>query len=543
MGLNHNAVAILVGDIGRPPGTSIAMTASPEALLHAIAVAVPDREPPPDFKPEMARQAEDLRKKAIDLKKQQEEIVKQAEAMAKANADAHKDDANAQKQAGALAAKQEALAEKTHEEGAKANAAADPNAPKPEATTKPDDAGKPNDPNAKPNDPNAKPRTPDPELKTMAGRIEEASRAMTNAAKNMDASKGGDDKRMEQAVADAKRAAQELDRAAQKLENVRQEKLAQAIAQVEAQAGKILNDQKELAKDTEAAGKEPPKANDPGKDASTREFKNLAIRQAQLDVNVKAVATAVEQLHEWSQREGKSETTRHIEDAGNHLTRGEVDQKMTNAVVELTSKHAAQASAEQHDAVAAMEGAVASMRKASDSMAADREAQLKRAANEARQIEQGLVKLGAEPKAAASGPASRPAAASNDQAKNDASAKADDKGPLSDKDKKALKEDLSYDMARLAQHLQDRDFAAHEDVNAIQAGANKAGQLGVEKPDDKRKLDDLASLVRRVGDKLEAEYETTLEAKKLMAAQREECPPSYRQLVNKYYEALSEAGK
>jgi hypothetical protein len=368
---------------------------------------------------------------------------------------------------------------------------------------------------------------------------------MKDAASNMEASTGGD-KRMEQAIADAKRAAQELDRAALKLEAVRQEKLAQAIAQVEAQAGKILNEQKELNKDTEAAGNESSKPNDAGKDRSAREFKNLATRQAQLDVNVKAVIASIEQLHEWSQREGKGETTRHIEDAGNHLTRGQVEQKMTNAVVELSSKHATQASQEQHDAVHALEDAVVSVRKASDSMAADREAQLKRAADEARQIEQGLVKLGAQPKAATSGPASRPAGGSSDPTKNDPSAKADDnqpQQPLSDKEKKALKEDLSYTMARLAQHLQDRDFAAHEDVNAIRQAGGKAGQLDAARPDDKRKLDDLATLLRRVGDKLETEYETSLEAKKLMAAQREECPPSYRQLVNKYYEALSEAGK
>jgi hypothetical protein len=577
LGLNHTAVPILAGDVDRPRGSSVAMTKSPEELLHTIAIEVGARQPPPGFKPEMAKQAEELRKTALDLKKQEEDIVKKAEEIAKANADAPKKD-DAAKEAAALAAKQEALADKAHQESAKASAAADPNAPKPEA--KPDD-------NGKPVDPNAKPRALDPELKTMAGRIEDASQAMKDAAKNMKASTDGD-KRMEQAVADAKRAAQELDRAAQKLETVRQEKLAQAIAQVEAQAGKILNDQKDLNKDTEAAGKEPPKPGDASKD---KEFKNLAIRQAQLDVNVKAVMTEVEQLHEWSQREGKSETTKHIEDAGNHMTRGEVDQKMTNAVVELTSKHAAQAGAEQHEAVAAMEGAVASMRKASDSMAADREAQLKRAANEARQIEQGLVKLGAEPKAPTAGPASRPAVASNDPAKNDPAkadptkadptktdptkndpakndpakndpgkndptkndpskndplAKTDDKGPqqpLSEQEKKALKEQLSYDMARLAQHLQDRDFAAHEDVNAIQQASGKTEQLGVDKPDDKRKLEDLAALVRRVGDKLETEYETTLQAKKLMAAQREECPPSYRQLVNKYYEALSEAGK
>ena len=60
---------------------------------------------------------------------------------------------------------------------------------------------------------------------------------------------------------------------------------------------------------------------------------------------------------------------------------------------------------------------------------------------------------------------------------------------------------------------------------------------------DKNKKNEIATVVRRVRDKLEAEYKVTLDSKRLQDAQRDDCPPSYRQLVNKYYEALSEAGK
>lgn len=54
---------------------------------------------------------------------------------------------------------------------------------------------------------------------------------------------------------------------------------------------------------------------------------------------------------------------------------------------------------------------------------------------------------------------------------------------------------------------------------------------------------DLVKLMRRVTDRLEAELQHTQEANKLHEAQRDECPPSYRHWVNKYFEALSQRQK
>ena len=51
---------------------------------------------------------------------------------------------------------------------------------------------------------------------------------------------------------------------------------------------------------------------------------------------------------------------------------------------------------------------------------------------------------------------------------------------------------------------------------------------------------DLHGAAKRVHDKLEADFEVAVSAKALFQAQREECPPQYRPLVNRYFEALSE---
>ncbi len=535
LGLLRNGVLIFQPDGGFPRGTRLAGEKNPSELLQAITVEVAKVQPPPGYKPPLAQEAEKLRKTAADLKKQQEEIARRADEMAKADADPAKKDADqTQKDAKDLGAKQDELADKTRKEAEKAKDAA--------------------------NDKKTGEKT-DPEVKDVASRIEDASHAMKDAARNMT------DNRMEQAAADAKRAVQELQRAADKLDTVRQEKLAAAIAQAEAQAGKALKEQKELGKDTEAM-KDPANANDAKKD---KQFERLAVRQAQLQVNVKELMKDVDDLHKLAQREAKPETAKHVQDGANHLKRGEADQKMANAVVELAGKRADAAAQEQQAAQNSLEGAVVALRKASDSLAADRESELKRAANEARKIEQDLRKLGAEPKQLAAGPTSRPAVAMKDPAKDDPTAKGpqtqpaktdpsktddanknatarnDDKNapakPLSDREKKELKEDLSYDMERFAQHLENRDFASREEIGEIRKAAASPRPFSTERPDDKRNLDEIGTVVRRVRDKLEAEYQATLENKKLMAAQREECPPNYRQLVNKYYEALANEAK
>jgi len=57
---------------------------------------------------------------------------------------------------------------------------------------------------------------------------------------------------------------------------------------------------------------------------------------------------------------------------------------------------------------------------------------------------------------------------------------------------------------------------------------------------DPKFLQDVSGIVGSISDKIEAELQAKTEASKLFSSQREECPPSYRQFVNKYFEALSQ---
>ena len=62
-------------------------------------------------------------------------------------------------------------------------------------------------------------------------------------------------------------------------------------------------------------------------------------------------------------------------------------------------------------------------------------------------------------------------------------------------------------------------------------------------PSEEAKCEELMGIVRQVGAKLAAELEARLQAERLKDFQREECPPQYRPMVNKYYEILSQSAK
>ncbi len=541
-------------------------------------------------------------------------------------------------------------------------------------------------------------QTADPAARKMAGRMEDAAREMKDATRNLREGK------VEEAAAAAERARKELMQIATGADQLRQEKLAEAIAQAEKEAGRILNRQRELTAQTQAAAKTPA-------DQQDKEFKKLAFQQAQLKADAEAVKDAVKELNTFAQKEAKLDTAKPIEESHRQMDRGQVDQKMANAVVELTGKQSAPAVQEQQKAEALLATVVDNLRQAGDSMASDTEAELRRAAAEAAKIDEGLQKLGAsepEPKpadqaqkektsdqakgkpqadagdkskpqdqkketkpagaaddaakqaaaqpsdkqdagkekkqpgvpddktkqaaqpsdkkdadkdakqaltpddkakqtaqasdkqdadkekkqaltpadqakqAAAQPPATdkkdgkqddrqadkkdgkpdgkkdgkqetKPDGARDDLAKSPDSQSATDaadnkdkenRKPLSDQEKKDLAESLTYDMQRLAAHLDNRQFVEKKDAETLARRTQDSVALArVLQEENNPKREELAALIRRVRNKLEADYQAQLDSKRLVAAQNEECPPAYRHLVNKYYEVLSQEKK
>src|SRR5690606_32515372 len=98
-------------------------------------------------------------------------------------------------------------------------------------------------------------------------------------------------------------------------------------------------------------------------------------------------------------------------------------------------------------------------------------------------------------------------------------------------------------LQRLARQLQTRDFSNGNEEFAKNAealvGATGRRDLSDELKAVPASVTELAKVTERLQDHLEDEYQTLLRSKQLFAAQREECPPQYRPLVNQYFESLS----
>jgi predicted aminopeptidase len=99
----------------------------------------------------------------------------------------------------------------------------------------------------------------------------------------------------------------------------------------------------------------------------------------------------------------------------------------------------------------------------------------------------------------------------------------------------------AHTLKRFTRHVEARDFGDEADRQQLKKHDDDAARR--EALEDQAKRKELGRLVARMRDRLEAEYQATLRAKKLYAAQRQQCPPKYRHVVNKYYEKLAEMSK
>lgn len=517
----HAEVELLDADFGKT-GLTTDLQKIQAAMERKVIVEVDKTPPPPGWNPVQAKKADQIKKAAAELKQQQEEIANQAKQLAQAGGDSSKqtdkDKQKNDKEAKDLAGQQDKVSAKTKDEADKARATA--------AT--------------------------DPPAKQMGQKMSDAAKAMDDAAKHLKENK------FDEAAADAQKAQKGLEQVAEVADKIKRENLAAAITDAENRAAKVLKEQKQLTKDTETVGKNDASKTD---DAQEREFKKLAYKQAGLKEQVDKIKDDVKELSDWAKRDAHTDAAKQVENADKELTASQVDKKMTNAVVELTAKSADTARLEQAKAEKGLENVVVALQKAGDSLAADREAELKRAKEEAKQIEKGLAKLGATPRAdtqPATGPAVASKDPSNDPSKDpssqpatrpagskDPTAGTADKTekPLTDQEKKDLADTLTQDIERLTRHLESRDFAKKDDTQFLKDQSKGGEGFAQGLKDDPRKRDEVADVIRRVSDHLEAEYLSQLQAKKLLAAQHEECPPDYRALVNKYYEALSDVNK
>jgi len=351
----------------------------------------------------------------------------------------------------------------------------------------------------------------DPSIRQMTSRIDRAAAQMRRAAQRMRTG------RMEQAALEAERAQRTLREIREQAGNIAQAKLERALDDAEARAERLLDNQQQARAKAEALGKGKEEAKQP--DARRqRDFQVAAAEQVRLKTDLSRVERDVRALRQMAESGARPETAKHIENAHRDLQRGRADQKMDNAVVELAARNPKGAAQEQRRVEGTLGKTLENIRAANDSLASDIQSELRRARNEARRVQEDLERMDGSQTPQPGQPA-----------------------PPRPRDLAEQGQQTAYEIRRLAKHLEQRQFAEKADRDFLNQAARQPGQLGQRVARDEKERKQVLRVVRRVRNRLEVEYQSKLQAKKLFAAQREACPPQYRHLVNKYYEALSQA--
>jgi hypothetical protein len=339
-----------------------------------------------------------------------------------------------------------------------------------------------------------------------------AAAELTGAAQSLhEAAAAAKANNLPKALAKAESAHQQLTAASEKLNANSQDRINQLLADGASLSQELHRKQAEVLKQTQAA----PQAN---------AAKLLGQQQIKLTGNLQKLQEVVTGLQKVEAAGGlKPETAKHVDEAAQAIKRSRIEQKMTNAAVELAAANAQAAVPHQTKAVEALAKVQEELVAANAARGTDLVTALAQAKAQARSLLEKLEQMGAptQPKGA-----KKPAA----------------KTPRND-----LAQKTADDAQRLAQQLAARDFARGDeafgkDIEQIQSTAKDRDKLAAElvKPPAPDKF---ARVTQRVADKLEAAYQAALDAKRLFAAQREECPPQYRRLVNQYFEALSKQEK
>ncbi|MCY2989510.1 MAG: hypothetical protein NTY19_16790 [Planctomycetota bacterium] len=379
-----------------------------------------------------------------------------------------------------------------------------------------------------------------PQLGQVAGKLDDAARKMTKAA---DEFKSG---KVEQGITTSKEARIELAEAETQLGTAQQSGIDNALADLQAQAQRVLQHQQELRGKVQDTGQKLTDGEKPNTQQE-RDLKTAVVGQVRVKAELERLAEGLTQLDKTAPASAGRETAKFIAEANRDMKRGRPDQKMSNAVVELTLSKPAAAAKEQQAAETALEKVLARLTAAEGTLASDWKSEARRAQREAEALAKVVASLSGKEQ-----PLAQANDAQGDEAKGE-QAKTPDRAafpqadphsqPLSQTERGELAEQAAIDATRLARHVQTRDLAEKSDRDALAQAAANPTQLAGDLLKSEQARDDLANVARRISNKIEAEMQAKINAEKLLSAQREQCPPQYRELVNKYYEALSNVKK
>jgi hypothetical protein len=380
-------------------------------------------------------------------------------------------------------------------------------------------------------------------------KIDRAATAMRSAAGQLNQGRAAE------GVTKAAEADKLLGEAEGELQEMRHEQLETALAEAESLAETLLRDQGEVRRDTQAVDNEAASA--AGAKLTPkhkRDLRKIAFRQVKVKARFETFSGKMDRLRQWAEDSSRSDTARHVLDAHRVLKRLQPGQKMANSVVELDGFHAKAAAVEQQKAEAALARTLAKLQAASDTLAATREEGLRRAVREAKAIEKGVEQIAVADEAGKGGKGGdeggqggkggdqggQGGKGGDQGGQGGKGGQGGGAGLMSPQQRRNLSGKIASGVRRLNRQLQTRNFGL--DLNAEAQLLQRVARddtLEAKLVSDSVVQRRLRDVIARVSDKLEAELAATTKAKRILSAQQEDCPPRYRHLVNKYYEALS----
>ena len=361
----------------------------------------------------------------------------------------------------------------------------------------------------------------DPQFRRAAGDLNQAANDLSQASRE---SRKGD---LQKASRQVDQAAKNIDKAISELDKLRQQGLDRALDRIEAALQRLNNEQQMLRRQAEGAVERQQAGRKP-EAQQERDLKSMPLRQAKVRSDAEAVTKELEGQLEAARSTRHEEVARHLDDARQAERRGQMLQKMGNAVVALGQDDVPAAVNDQKQAEASLQRMLSAVRLATDTLASDLDSELRRALNESRVVDEKLSRLSPPP-----GPRSDPKDPSGPKP-----AEAGRESPVSPGDRRRAGENLAFDLQRLVRHLENRDLGDKDDVRKLKDASRRPDEMAKQTELEPAGVEALRAILRRVSHRLEKELEARLEAQRLFSAMREEVPPQYRLWVNRYYEGL-----
>ncbi|MGD0088805.1 MAG: DUF4175 family protein [Planctomycetota bacterium] len=417
-------------------------------------------------------------------------------------------------------------------------------------------------------------RTPDKDAKDVLGHLRKSAKEMEEATKQIQ------EDNLQKAAARGEQAKEELVKAAEKLEVSQYDSLEKAVEAAEERALQIAAEQKKIQQAAnrvvEEAGKRAEKTGkkDEPKLApqELQKTQGLAKLQVENQKNAENLENYVNEVAKWAEDVRKKEAADELKKAAKIMKQDELAATMVTAAVNLGQQELQDAQANQEKLGQTLAKVTTTLQNANSALAATNGQKLKRALNETKELLAKAEKLApkpeqkpgdkqtgekrpdekkpddkqtAEQKPGEKKPDDKQTAEKKPDEKNQddkqtAGKKNDEKKELTPEEQARLKDELYRDTAKLARRLE-QDKLLDPKLQAQMQNHVKEERAfhGMFNADQKPRLAGYMNSIKAVSSHLESKLESVLKAKRLSAAQREQTPIQYREMVNEYYERLA----